>query len=186
MIERAIVQKIKANLLADIIGAFVVATVAFLIGWGTNTLRSNPLPWTYVTPQKRLVRQVNQIGVIVQNSLPPMVEKDVSLGEMKRIYHNSSCLILDARPEIFYKVSHIPSAKSLPRDDFVSHYQDLQNILAPFRGKELVVYCSGSGCEDSQMTADALRKLGYTHVRVFSGGWDEWDAAQLPEEKSNE
>jgi rhodanese-related sulfurtransferase len=113
---------------------------------------------------------------------PISLEGDVSLDEMKSISASRAALILDARPEIFYRLGHIPSALSLPRDDFEQQYRARQSLLQSHRDQVLVVYCSGGDCHDSQMVADALERLGYPHVRVFRGGWSDWQGAGLAEE----
>jgi rhodanese-related sulfurtransferase len=51
------------------------------------------------------------------------------------------------------------------------------------KAQPMVIYCSGGSCEDSGLLAETLKKLGYTNVGIFRGGWDEWTHAGLPEEK---
>jgi len=72
---------------------------------------------------------------------------------------------------------------SLPRDDFDRRYQALQAILQSHRNESIIVYCSGTRCPDSQIVAAELQKLGYPHVRIFRGGINDWEGANLPEEK---
>jgi rhodanese-related sulfurtransferase len=102
---------------------------------------------------------------------------------MQRISVGRAALILDARPEIFYRFGHIPSALSLPRDDFENGYRALGAVLQRDRQQVLVVYCAGNDCQDSQMVGEALQRLGYPHVRLFRGGWSDWESENLPVEK---
>jgi rhodanese-related sulfurtransferase len=56
--------------------------------------------------------------------------------------------------------------------------------LQEWRDRPLVVYCSSDECQDSRMVADALRRLGYAHVRLYRAGWYDWAGANLPQEKA--
>lgn len=45
---------------------------------------------------------------------------------------------------------------------------------------EIIVYCTGPECPQSASAAEKLAALGYTNVRVYEGGFDEWEAAGHP------
>jgi rhodanese-related sulfurtransferase len=165
----------------DLIGVWLLLTGCFIGALVVNEMRPTPLSLVYLSPKSRLNQIVQQLGSPETASVG--LDGDVSRNEMQRLILNHGALILDARPEIFYQLSHIPSALSLPRDDFEKQYLALQSTLQSHHGVPLVVYCSGSDCHDSQLVADALQKLGYPHVRLFRGGWGDWEAAGLPEEK---
>jgi rhodanese-related sulfurtransferase len=108
----------------------------------------------------------------------------ISLEDFREQVSEKRGLILDARPEIFYEIGHVPGAVSFPREEFDKAYLSLRSRLEPDRSQLLMVYCSGGDCEDSQMVADGLSKLGYRRIYVFKGGWGAWQQAHLPEEKS--
>lgn len=135
----------------------------------------------YSSPASRL----NQTVAHLETSAPtPLaLDGDISRDEVQKATLNHEALILDARPEIFYRLGHIPTALSLPRDDFEKQYPTIRKTLQLHGARLLIVYCSGNDCQDSQMVADALSKLGYMHIRVFQGGWSDWETASLPEEK---
>ena len=42
---------------------------------------------------------------------------------------------------------------------------------------EVVVYCAGPKCPQSGMAAEKLQALGYTNVRAYEGGLEEWKGA---------
>ena len=171
----------KNLFLQDVIGLWLLLTGCVVGGLVLNEMRPAPLPLVYASPQTRLDRSVKQLNAA--DNIAVALDGDVAKEEMQKLSEKRTVLILDARPEIFYRLGHIPSALSLPRDDFEKQYQALQAVLQTYRGKPLVVYCSGADCHDSQMVADALQKLGYAHVRLFRGGWSDWASANLPEEK---
>ena len=171
----------KKLIVQDIVGAWLLLTGSLISGIGVNEMRPAPLSLVYSSPESRLNQIVDQLKPSA--NAPVALDGEVNLDEMQKISLNHAALILDARPEIFYRISHIPSALSLPRDDFEKQFRTLQATLQSQRNKPFVVYCSGSDCQDSQMVADALQKLGYPHVRLFRGGWNNWEIAKLPEEK---
>ena len=165
----------------NLIGVWILLTGCLIGGLVVNEIRSAPLPLVYSSPEARLNQTVEELRPSATVSVA--LDGDVDRDEMQRISLNHGALILDARPEIFYRLGHIPSAVSLPRDDFDKHYQALQSTLQSHRNQPFVVYCSNFHCPDSQIVAATLQKLGYQHVRLFRGGWDDWEAVNLPEEK---
>ena len=171
----------KNSIFQEMIGLWLLLTGCLMGGLIFNEMRPTPLPLVYSSPQSRLDRSVEQLNSAVNS--PVALDGDVATEEMRKISANRAALILDARPEVFYRLGHIPSALSLSRDDFQKQYQALLGALQSHRGDPLVVYCSGSDCHDSQIVADALEKLGFAHVRLFRGGWSDWESANLPEEK---
>ncbi|MFN2565748.1 MAG: rhodanese-like domain-containing protein [Gemmatimonadaceae bacterium] len=44
---------------------------------------------------------------------------------------------------------------------------------------EIIVYCSGPTCPQSGLAAEKLARLGFTNVRAYKGGLEEWEAAGL-------
>lgn len=59
-----------------------------------------------------------------------------------------------------------------------------RTLLVKHKAHPVVIYCSGTSCEDAAMVADALGRLGFTNLHLFQGGWNEWTQAELPEEKN--
>jgi len=48
----------------------------------------------------------------------------------------------------------------------------------------IVLYCKGFTCEAGALAADKLRQLGFTNVRDFAGGLEEWTGAGLRVERA--
>lgn len=181
----------------DLAGLVILALLALGIGIAINHFRSKPLPLIYHNKAERLAQAVAAISketpAVISTNTPspvpiattaPATISHITLEEMKRRSDAKDGVILDARAEFFYQLGHVPGALSLPRSDFETAYAKLKSRLESGKNKLITVYCSGSDCEDSQMVAEALAKLGFQQVAVFKGGWDEWSGAHLPEEKS--
>lgn len=100
----------------------------------------------------------------------------VRLAEVKTLLA-AGALAIDARNSELYAGGHLPGARSLPLA--AADAALAAGGLFPPR-TTLIVYCSGYGCTDSFDLALKLIAAGYGDVRVFEGGWPEWQEAGLP------
>jgi rhodanese-related sulfurtransferase len=83
------------------------------------------------------------------------------------------------RPEHFEQ-GHIPGAVHL-------HFEEVEERAAevlPDRDAAIVTYCSNTACQNSRIAAEKLAKLGYTNVRRYEEGKQDWADAGLPLEQS--
>ena len=90
---------------------------------------------------------------------------------------DQGALFLDARPVAFYEMSHIPGALPLPEDDFDRAFAKIEPRLRS--SFDIVVYCSGFGCEASHLVARNLRDRGIPAI-VLAEGWPAWTDAGYP------
>jgi rhodanese-related sulfurtransferase len=51
---------------------------------------------------------------------------------------------------------------------------------------EIVVYCAGPECPQSRMAAEKLQTFGYTGVRAYEGGLEEWKESGRKVETTNQ
>ncbi len=155
----------------------LLAALSLACGLVLNRFRSAPLPLLYRTPEQRLERQLSEL---VKN--PPFritLEETIGLGDFQRAVADRRTLVLDARPSPFYEEGHVPGALNLSRENFARDFRRLQTVLRHAKERPIVVYCSGGSCHDSKLVAGALLSLGFTSVKVFTGGWEEWKNAGL-------
>ena len=99
---------------------------------------------------------------------------------LERIERGDDFVLVDALAPMVYAHSHLPKAINIPPSAF-----DATRIARriPDRGTEIVVYCSNPSCDESVATGRRLEELGYTNVRHYPGGKDEWKARGLPLER---
>ena len=90
---------------------------------------------------------------------------------------DKGALFLDARPVAFYEMSHIPGALPLPEDDFDRAFAKIEPRLRS--SFDVIVYCSGFGCEASHLVARRLKERGIPAV-VLNEGWPAWTDAGYP------
>ncbi|MBI4862786.1 MAG: rhodanese-like domain-containing protein [Candidatus Riflebacteria bacterium] len=92
-------------------------------------------------------------------------------------------LFLDAREMELYRLGHIPGAISVPEGEFEKAFPRLEPML---RSRfDLVVYCSGLGCEASHTVSRWLRQRGI-QAAIFTTGWPAWSEAGQPTKKGDE
>ena len=90
-------------------------------------------------------------------------------------------VLVDALAPMIYAHSHLPTAINMPPSG-VGATRCAKRI--PDLDTEIVVYCANPDCDDSVVTARRLEALGYTNVRHYPGGKDEWRARGFPLERA--
>ncbi|HYD19531.1 MAG TPA: rhodanese-like domain-containing protein [Patescibacteria group bacterium] len=104
----------------------------------------------------------------------------ITRNELKELLDSGEKVsLVDALPLNYYAEGHIPGAISLPP----GRVAELAPALLPDKERPVVVYCSSSICQNSAITAEVLRNLGYADVRRYAEGKEDWKAAGLPLEK---
>ena len=88
--------------------------------------------------------------------------------------------LVEALPEKYYRDWHLPGALHLPLDDVESS----AGSVLPDKDAEVVVYCAGASCRNSDAAARRLVLLGYRNVAVYPGGKQDWQDAGLPIERA--
>jgi rhodanese-related sulfurtransferase len=188
-----VIKTIPDLLGEDFLKLGILITIGLCLGLVINQFRDKPMPWIYQSKQQRLDHAV--AGLETKTVMPPepkkatgtpaheSVPESLTLEQFQACVTGKVVLILDARPELFHRIGHVPGSIALPRDEFETYYKKHQAELEKDKAQPLVIYCSGGSCEDSGLVSETLKKLGYTNVGIFRGGWDEWTHAGLPEEK---
>ncbi|OQX61068.1 MAG: hypothetical protein B5M56_10015 [Desulfococcus sp. 4484_241] len=103
----------------------------------------------------------------------------VTLQEAISLYKKGGAVFVDARGPEAYRAGHIPGAFNLPfgrEDDFLEHFFK----AVPDTKALIVTYCDGNGCTLGEELAGMLKGLGYENVRVFEGGWAQWQKHKYP------
>jgi rhodanese-related sulfurtransferase len=88
-------------------------------------------------------------------------------------------VLLEALPEKYYRDKHLPGARNMPHDAV----DRLAPALVPDKDSEIVVYCANAACKNSGIAAERLAALGYSRVRTYHEGKDDWVAAGLAIER---
>ncbi len=107
-----------------------------------------------------------------------MALSTITADELQRKLESGERLVIvDALPPMSFAHSHLPGAINMPPEQV-----DAKRI--PDRDADIVVYCANPECESSIDTANRLLALGFTNVRHYPGGKNEWRELGLPLERA--
>ena len=103
--------------------------------------------------------------------------RQVTIAEYQAMPREGHVLI-DVREDREWSDGHAAGAVHLSKGvierDIEAEVQD--------KSQTLVLYCGGG--YRSALSADALRRMGYSNVISLDGGWRAWNEAGLPVEKA--
>lgn len=147
-----------------VLQAAALAVASVMIGFSVNALSPEPLP---------LLRQ----PAAAEDEPWPVVDGEEVLEHV----NNGTAILIDARPAEDYARGHIPGALNLPFNEFDAYFSELGGGL-PL--EELyIVYCSGGQCDDSHEVLKQMEAYGFTQLRLYKLGWEEWFKKGLPREE---
>lgn len=104
----------------------------------------------------------------------------IGLKKAKEFFYSGK-KIIDARTVEAYREGHIPGAMLLSYYDMGKYLEKVLPFLS--MDEDVLVYCSGVTCDDSELLARELYAMGFTRLFVYKGGFEEWEAEGLPVEK---
>jgi 3-mercaptopyruvate sulfurtransferase SseA len=111
--------------------------------------------------------------------LDPLKPQVLTLAEMMLLTRQPAAIIVDARPAGAFARGHIAGAINLPVETALTEPDTLLRLPA---GPNPIVYCDSNGCLASVRLARLIKETTGRNVSVYSGGWNEWNALDLPRE----
>jgi len=100
--------------------------------------------------------------------------KTISTGELQqRLDEGVSLHVWNVLTDGYFKGEMIPGSRRVPLDTIG---REVSAAKAP-KGEEIIVYCGGPKCPQSLQAAQKLMDLGYTNVKAYEGGLEEWKKA---------
>lgn len=104
----------------------------------------------------------------------------ISRDDLKTSIDAGTVTVVDALGGDYYDKQHLPGAVALAP----GQVDALASSVLPDRDAAIVTYCTGPSCPNSGQVADRLTALGYSNVRKYREGIDDWTCAGLPTESS--
>jgi rhodanese-related sulfurtransferase len=83
--------------------------------------------------------------------------------------------IVEALPEKYFKHSRLPGAINIPHDQVGA----LAPAMLPNKEALIVVYCANTACQNSTIAVRELTAMGYSNVREYVEGKQDWVEAGL-------
>jgi rhodanese-related sulfurtransferase len=104
-----------------------------------------------------------------------MIES-ITREELEREIRNGAVTVIETLRAEHFAQGHLPTAIHI-------HFEEVAELaprLLPDKDAAIVTYCSNPACRNSDIAARQLVALGYTNVRKYSAGKDDWYDAGLP------
>ncbi|GII05054.1 rhodanese-like domain-containing protein [Planobispora takensis] len=102
----------------------------------------------------------------------------IGRDELKAAIEAGTVVVVDALGGGYYAQQHLPGAIPLVESEVESRAAG----LLPDKDVAIVTYCSNAACGNSEAVARRLATLGYTRVRKYREGIQDWVEAGLPVE----
>ena len=100
--------------------------------------------------------------------------KTISTEQLQqRMKQGNSLHLWNVLTDGYFKGEMIPGSRRMPLDTIGP---ELSKAQSP-KDEEIIVYCGGLTCPQSLQAAQKLTNLGYTNVRAYEGGLEEWKNA---------
>jgi rhodanese-related sulfurtransferase len=104
----------------------------------------------------------------------------ISRGALQAAIDAGTVTVVDALGGDYYAKQHLPGAVALAPGDVDA----MASTVLPAKNAAIVTYCTGPSCPNSGQVADRLTVLGYTNVRKYREGIEDWTGAGLPTESA--
>jgi rhodanese-related sulfurtransferase len=104
----------------------------------------------------------------------------ITRDELQAAIENGEVTVVDALPASYFEQQHLPGAVNLFVDEAAGRAAD----VLPDKAAAIVTYCSNVACPNSERVARTLSRLGYTNVRKYPEGIQDWVEAGLPTESA--
>ncbi|WP_123040386.1 rhodanese-like domain-containing protein [Cohnella candidum] len=111
-----------------------------------------------------------------------MVVTSISRKEIQtKLEQGERVILVEALPKNYFEDAHLPGAINLPHDEV----DRLAPVLLPDKTAEIITYCASLPCPNSEIAAKRLMELGYSNVKEYREGKQDWFEAGLPLENGN-
>jgi len=104
----------------------------------------------------------------------------ITRDELAAAIDAGAVTVVDALGGDYYAKQHLPGAVALAPGEVDAR----ASVVLPDRDAVIVTYCSNEGCANSGQVADRLTALGYTNVRKYREGIQDWVDAGLATESA--
>lgn len=115
------------------------------------------------------------------DALPPPQQETVravTYEQVRMMLRNEDVLFLDARRRDEFESGHLPRARNVDVQLFEMdpnyRSQVMQMLYSLDKRRPVVTYCGGGNCELSHKLSELLVSIGFEHVFIYLGGWNEY------------
>ena len=102
----------------------------------------------------------------------------ITRDELRARIDQGDVVVVEALGPMYFEEGHLPGAINIPHTEVA----ELAPALLPDREATIVTYCSNTACGNSHAAAAQLEAMGYSDVRTYAEGKQDWREAGLPVE----
>jgi rhodanese-related sulfurtransferase len=102
--------------------------------------------------------------------------KTITREELREAIERRSVTVVETLRAEHYAQGHLPGAIHIHFEAIAERAPE----LLPDRDAAIVTYCSNTACRNSESAANQLVAMGYTNVRKYAEGKQDWQDAGLP------
>ena len=102
--------------------------------------------------------------------------RTITRDELHQAIEAGEVVVVETLGPQYFEDAHLPGAINIPH----TRVAELAPALLPDKDASIVTYCSNTACQNSQIALAQLRSMGYTNVRKYAEGKQDWAAAGLP------
>jgi len=101
--------------------------------------------------------------------------KTIERDELKRAIDAGEVTVVETLRDEHFEQGHLPGAIHIHFEAVAERAPE----LLPDKDAGIVTYCSNTACRNSGIAASKLEAMGYTNVRKYAEGKQDWQAAGL-------
>ncbi|WP_028067502.1 rhodanese-like domain-containing protein [Solirubrobacter soli] len=102
--------------------------------------------------------------------------KTITRDELQLAIEANSVTVVETLRQEHFAQGHLPGAIHIHFEEIAERAPE----LLPDKDAAIVTYCSNTACRNSDIAANQLTKLGYTNVRKYAEGKQDWQEAGFP------
>ena len=102
--------------------------------------------------------------------------RTISRDELRQAIDAGEVTLVETLREQHFESGHLPGALHI-------HFEEIADRapgLLPDKNAPIVTYCSNTACRNSEIAAAGLTAMGYSDVRKYAEGKQDWQEAGLP------
>ena len=168
--------------------AFIILIISVILGLAANAISSKGIPLvrddrerfvidsTKKSVDLKVRGKLNKAGFYQPVNIPVEAAKQLFDENVK---------FIDGRTAEEFKTGHIKGAINIPYIEFKdkSNEEKLEMLKGFGKDDVIVSYCGSVECEISIDNAYEIAKVGYNDMKIYLGGYKEWNNLGYPVEK---
>ncbi len=179
VVKKVTLKEVIIILFASIVAGFVANAVS---PKGISLLRDDSGRYVIDSSQNKNGKNVLQKGKLNKAGFYEPV--NIRVETAKQLF-DDNVLFIDGRDANEFMLGHIKGARNIPYHEFKDKTREEKLQLTKDMDKDqiFISYCSSDSCDISIDNAYEMAKVGYDKMKIYLGGYKEWNKSGYPVEK---